>query len=295
MKGGAWFALYAAGAFALGGALAGPVHAALAAIGIAPMAFPEFTLRLVQLFALVGLWPLLHVLDLSGAGVWGLAPRPAGSAFLTGAITGFVAGAAMMAAVLAVLVLLGARSGATSLSGIEWPARLGRFFAVAALVALIEEVWFRGALHSAFQRIGGVSAAILAVAALYSAVHFIDPAMAIAAESRGVGGGFAVLGDAFHRFSRSEIAGPAAALLAAGVLLGIVRYRRGGVAECIGIHAGWVLVNKTGRVLTVPEPDSRWAWLASGLDGIVGWAAFVIFSLVALFGWYRLGPSRTPH
>ena len=293
MKAGAWIALYAAGAFAVGGALAGPLYAALSAVGVAPMTFSEFTLRLVQLAALVGLWPLLRVLDLGGVRAWGLASGPDGQSFLAGALKGLAAGALMMAALLAVLVVLGVRSSAEHAGTIDWPSRLALFLAVAGVVAFIEELWFRGALHSAFQRAGGAPAAIFAVAALYGAVHFIDAETATASNAIGMGSGFAVLGDAFHPFARSDIAGPAAGLVAAGLLLGVVRHRRGRVAECIGIHAGWVLVIKIGRAVTAPEPDSPWAWLAAGYDGIVGWAACVFFSLAALLCWYRLAPSRT--
>ena len=281
-------ALYAAGAFALGGAFAPALHALAAAAGIAPMAFPEFTLRLVQLFALLGLWPLLCVLGLRGAGAWGLASGHPRSSFLGGVLRGFGVGALMMAAVFAVLIAAGARSGAAAPGDLEWLVRLARFLGAAAVVAIIEEVWFRGALHSAFEHIGGVPAALCAAAALYGAVHFIEPGTAAAAvPSAGIGSGFAVLGDAFHRFARAESAGPAAALFVAGLLLGVVRHRTQRVAECIGIHAGWVLVNKAGRTLTMPEPDSPFAWLAAGYDGVIGWAACLLFSLAALWCWCR--------
>ena len=294
MKGGAGIALYVAAAFALGGALAGPLFLAGGALGAVPMAFPEFTLRLVQLAALLGLWPLLRGLDLRGARAWGFAAGPAGRSFLAGALGGFLAGALMMALLVALLVALGVRSAAGSTGSVEWPARLATFLLAALAVALVEETWFRGALHSAFRRVGGVGAALFAVAALYAAVHFIVPGPASEVATVGSGSGFAVLRGAFHRFSDAEIAGAAAALLAAGVLLGTVRHRTGRVAECIGIHAGWVWANKTGRTLTAADPDSRWAWLASGYDGVIGWAACALFSLAALLCWQHLRPERGP-
>ena len=293
MKGAAWIALYAAGAFVLGGALAGPLYAVLDAFRMTPADFSGFALRLVQLFALLGLWPLLRALDLRGSEAWGLRPGSDARNFLAGACRGFVAGVLMMAALLALLVAFGARSGGEHFGSIEWLPSLAGFLAAAVAVALIEELWFRGALHSAFQRIGGAPAAICAVAALYSSVHFIDASAPFAAVEVGIGSGFEVLGDAFGGFAGTGIAGPAAALFAAGVLLGVVRYRRGGVAECIGIHAGWVLVNKAGRTLTAPEPDSRWTWLAAGYDGVIGWAACALFTLVALLYWRRFASSRT--
>lgn len=292
MKGAGCFALYVAAAFALGGALAGPLFAALSAVGLAPMDFPEFTLRLVQLAALLGLWPLLHVLGLRGAQAFGLSSGTKGRSFLAGALGGFAAGVLLMALLFALLLALGVRSGSVHPGSVEWPARLAGLLMSAAAVALVEEVWFRGALHSAFRRIGGVGAALFAVAALYSAVHFIDPGPANGAGEGASGGGFAVLSGAFHRFADPDIAGAAAALVAAGVLLGVVRHRTGRVAECIGIHAGWVLLNKSGRTLTTTEPDSRWAWLASGYDGVLGWAACALFSLAALLCWHGLRPGR---
>ena len=293
MKGAAWIALYAVGAFVLGGALAGPLHALLHAMGIAPVDFPGFTLRLVQLFALLGLWPLLRILGLRGIGAWGLGQKFDSRTFISGVQKGFLAGALMMAALLAVLVAFGARSVGEHPAAVDWLPRLAGFLAAAVVVALVEEFWFRGALHSAFHRIGGAPAAICVVAALYAAVHFIEAGPTFAPSETGIRSGFEVIGDALGGLARSGSAGPASALFAAGVLLGIVRYRQRGVAECIGIHAGWVLINKTGRTLTSPAPDSGWFWLASGYDGVVGWGACALFSLVALLCWRLLAPART--
>ncbi len=290
MKGAASIALYAAAALVLGGALAGPLHGVLSALGIAPADFSGFTLRLVQISALVGLWPLLRVLDLRGREAWGLTPGSGGRTFLAGVLRGFIVGALMMTGLIALLLALGVRGGGGHLGLLEWLPRLASFLATAVVVALIEEVWFRGALHSAFQRIGGVAVALFAVAAIYSSVHFIGTSPTFALSEIGIWSGFAVLGDALHAFPGTGVAGPAVALFAAGVLLGVVRHRTGSVALCIGMHAGWVLVNKAARALTVPEPDSPWSWLAAGYDGVVGWAAAALFLLVAMWCWRCLAP-----
>ena len=227
-----------------------------------------------------------------GAAAWGLTPGSGGWSFIARMLEGLLAGGVMMAALFVLLVACGARSGGGHLESVEWLPLLAGFLAAAAAVALVEELWFRGALHSAFQRIGGVPAALFAVAVLYSSVHFIDsnlsfaaPEVAAEVASKCWAMPFVARRLRERGFRRGAGRGRSPARRRTSPS------RRGG-----GMHRHprrVVLVNKIGRTLTAPEPDSRWAWLAAGYDGVIAWAACALFSLIALLCWQRLAPART--
>jgi uncharacterized protein len=74
------------------------------------------------------------------------------------------------------------------------------------------------------------------------------------------------------------------------VLLGLVRERTGRVAECIGLHAGWVFVIGLTRRLTEAVPDAGHTWLAGRYDGVIGVLAGAVFLALA-WGW-RPRPRR---
>ena len=124
----------------------------------------------------------------------------------------------------------------------DLPRAVARAVLTAASVALIEETWFRGALHGAVERAAGRLAAVFGVAVLYALVHFVRPDNAVPASELGPLAGFDALAGSFDRLSRAGIEDSLFALLGAGVLLGVLRARTGRVAECIGMHAGWVLL-----------------------------------------------------
>jgi membrane protease YdiL (CAAX protease family) len=111
-------------------------------------------------------------------------------------------------------------------------------------VAVIEETFFRGAMHTAVARESGHRLAIVLTALLYSAVHFVG---------------------------RHRILDAFLALAAVGVLLGLVRARTGHVAGCIGLHAGWVWVISVLRESSRPDEASPWRFLLSEFDGVIGW------------------------
>ena len=72
------------------------------------------------------------------------------------------------------------------------------------------------------------------------------------------------------------------ALAAAGVLLGMVRCATGHIGECIGMHAGWVLVIKVVRKTTELDDQSYWSFLVASYDDVIGVLAFIWFLLLAI-------------
>jgi uncharacterized protein len=138
-------------------------------------------------------------------------------------------------------------------------------------VALIEETFLRGAMHSGIQRESGARLAVLLTALVYSATHFIGK-YRIPADQVGPGSGLELLAGSLSKFGDpTAIADAFLCLFAVGVLLGMVRTLTGNIAACIGLHAGWVWVITFVRETSLRDETSPLAFLLSTFDGMVGW------------------------
>ena len=182
-------------------------------------------------------------------------------------------GVASMAAVVGCMSLLGlldwsaaADMGAAALAKIV-VLRLASGLAV----ALIEETFLRGAMHSGIERESGSGAAVLLTAAVYAATHFFAsfriPAPEVSAWS-----GLQLLAGTLRTFAHPlGIADAFLCLLAVGIVLGTVRAATGNIAACIGLHAGWVWVMLVVHALAQPQRTAAYGFLLSRFDGFVGW------------------------
>ena len=276
------FACYVAGAIVLG-ALASPiVYLGLGAMGITDVAFEKLNVRCIQLMALFGLWPLLTVMGLRLRDGLGFRRKPrsrvAHAHFPAELFRGVCWGVVSLALVAVVLLVFGVRSlRPDRLNLAYWLVVMLKAALTASAVAIVEEIWFRGALHSAFQRGFGVLGAIVITAVLYAGVHFIRADVSIDLSQAGWLAGFEAAIGSIGRFSRASIAPDFAALFVAGVWLGILRHRSGRIALCIGVHAGWVFVIQILRRVTDFEPTSHWAFLTGNFDHVIGWLAALVF------------------
>ena len=291
MKASIAFALYVAAAFLVPAVLAWPLHAGLAAMGMT-FPFERLVFRLMELCALVGLWPLLAVLGRRGAAAWGFgAPR-----FWRSLLFGLAAGTAMMAAPVAVLVAAGVRVPDPAVTiGLDTVARWAPLMLAAALaVALVEEVWFRGALFTALRNAGSAAAAGV-TSLLYALVHFIRPDSQVPPGSERWRSGLEAVAGSFDRLGSIAIWDSFLALCIAGAFLAWRRIETGGVAECIGIHAGWVIVISVAKQATVLDPGAAGALLVGGYDGVIG--LLVAMWLVAvMLSWRTVAKRRArPH
>ena len=286
----AWlaFALYVAAAFVVPALVVYPLHMLLTAMGVA-FPFEKLTLRTMELCALVGLWPLLAALGQRGAAAWGFgAPR-----FWRPALFGAAAGAAMMAAPVAVLVAIEVRIPDPAV--IFDAGTMARWvltaLASAVIVAVVEELWFRGALFSALRGIGGVAVAAAVTSLTYALVHFVRPDRVIPPGSEGWGSGLEVIGGSFERLGSIGIWDSFLALCIAGGFLAWRRVASGGVAQCIGLHAGWVLVIGVTRKATDIDPGAPGLPLVGVYDGIIGVGTAAWFAAVAL-AWRAIEKRR---
>lgn len=280
----------------------------LALAAIALFAYPAWTLlhphfdfpfhrigeRIGMLALLLGFLLVARHLRLADRGSLGYGlPR---RAFLREMLIGLALGVTTMLAVVAVMTGLGLLDwtratdvGAAALVKLIL-ARAGSGLAV----AFIEETFLRGAMHTAIERESGTRVAIVLTAVLYAVTHFFA-SYHIAPEQVTPHSGLDLLAGTLHSFAHpAAIADAFLALLAVGVVLGLVRAVTGNIAACIGLHAGWVWVMLVAHELTRPRSGAPLSFLLSRFDGFVGWLvlAWTLVLAVPLWRFYR---ARSAH
>ncbi len=138
-------------------------------------------------------------------------------------------------------------------------------------VGFLEETLMRGAMLTAIRRESGTTLAVTLTSLVYAASHFVA-SVHVPADEVGPGSGVHMLAGALAAFAHpGSIADAFLCLTAVGVLLAIVRVHSGGIAGCIGLHAGWVWVMLVTHDLTRPVSGAALGWLLSQHDGFVGW------------------------
>jgi membrane protease YdiL (CAAX protease family) len=278
------FLIYVLATFVLTALTSYPVFLGLEALGLRDMAFDEMVMRLLKLYGLLGLWPLLSGFGINTRSGWGYGPSRTGTGFLRGLLLGTVIGIASMA--LVVLVLLGLDIRVVR-PGVELTAPLVTIVVLKSafaglLVGFIEETWFRGALHTSIAHVSNSAFAIVFISIVYGAMHFVRADISIPADEVGWLSGTAVLFTCLHGFRDPAFFDSLFALVAGGLLLGLIRHRTGRIAECIGIHAGWVMVVKILRQTTYPNLEASGSFMIGDYDGVVGILAGLWFSSLAI-------------
>ena len=217
-------------------------------------------------------------------------------AFVREMALGLALGVTSMAAIVAVMCALGLLDW-TAAAGVG-SAALARLVLASALsglaVAFIEETFLRGAMHSAIERESGARAAVVLTALLYAATHFFAR-VHIAPEQVTPYSGLALLAGTLHSFAHpADIADAFLALLAVGVVLGLVRAATGNIAACIGLHAGWVWVMLVAHQLTRALSGVSLGFLLSRFDGFVGWLVlgWTVLLSVPLWRFYVARTAR---
>ncbi len=282
------FVLLVALVLIAGAALAYPVHAFL---GLwLETDFEEVAKRTVLglgIFALVALFRTFGFRTLQDIGF-----TSKGSQFWKDSLTGFGVGVLIMGPVIAGLLL--SRNRVLDLQW-DWSfSGVALLLATAVIsgtaVALLEETIFRGALLSAILRTSSASLAVLSTSFLYALVHFLEPGAPVDPDALGWGSGLILLRDAFtFLYHPALIFDSFIALFAAGILLALVRVQTGGLAACIGIHAGWVFTIKFFKRVTNSNQDTSFAFLVGNYDHVIGYLATLV--LILAIGIY-LGISR---
>ena len=200
-------------------------------------------------------------------------PRPL---FVREMLTALVLGVVGMGAIVGIMTALGLldwTQASTATGGKLAKIVFNRLLSGIA-VGFIEETMLRGVMFAAIQRESGTKWAIFLTPVIYAAVHFLAkyyiPPEQVTSHS-----GFTLLAGMTNWFSRPlEMADAYMCLFAVGMVLAIIRARRGNIAACIGMHAGWVWVMLIARELTNPVRDQPLSFLLSQFDGFIGWLVF---------------------
>ena len=251
--------------------------------GIAHQPFHRYVNRCLLAGALLGLHPLLRSLGIrSGSSLGWVTPTREGRRLGSGLALGF----ASLALAAAVPLIAGVRATVVDVSAGELIRHLLNASVSAALVAILEELLFRGAVFGSLRRLHGFTAASLLSSGLYSLVHFFDrPAPP---DVVGAWTGWSTLGAMLHGFTELDRLIPGFLSLAvAGWLLAWCREQTGSLTVSIGLHAGWIFWLKSFGFITrdTHSPGTSGFWGTAKLYD--GWPAFVILFAVALMLWGR--------
>ena len=262
--------LYLAATVLIGALLAPPLywgaHAAAAHLESARLTaflaktnFPRFFDRSIMIAALALLWPLLLALRIQNFGYdLGLVRDRRGWRNMA---------AGLLAALAPLLILCGIliAAGVCRLRVHMPHEKLAWLPVTAFAVAVVEEILFRGALQGVVRKTAVDGFALVSVAVLYAAVHFLKPGMEPAEIHWWTG--LALLPDTLSQFRQPALlAGGFTTLLAVGLVLGYARDRTRSLWMPVGLHAGWVL-GKMG-LMDATRQSVAWPWV--GPDVLIG-------------------------
>jgi membrane protease YdiL (CAAX protease family) len=233
-------------AIVVGGALLAPIlfwsAQALAAHGVFPFLarydFDTFFHRAVLVAAVLLFWPLLRVSNVRGLADLGLAPNPHWARDVGGGVLLSVIPLLFCGALLIALHVYSFRHH------FIWP-RLAKVLLASISVPFIEETFFRGIVLGILLRTGRKMLSVVAVSALFAAVHFLkgserEPAIVTWTS------GFESIRDAFAGFGDPMIVLAAfATLFLIGCILADARVLTRSLWLPIGLHAGWIFASGT--------------------------------------------------
>jgi membrane protease YdiL (CAAX protease family) len=180
-------------------------------------------------------------------------------------------------------------------TGHTLPAILGRV-ANAALtagtVAIMEELFFRGAIFGALRKSFDWHFALFLSSAIYAMVHFLERSRPV--ENLTWISGLVSLGQMLRGFfDLSRLVPAFFSLFLVGWILGLAYQRTGSLYVSIGLHAGWIFWLKSYAFLTRKEPGANeWLWGSGKL--IDGWIALLLLAMVFAGIQRWLAVNRTP-
>lgn len=145
-------------------------------------------------------------------------------------------------------------------------ALTGAVFA-AALIAIVEEALFRGALLGIFLRAFRPGLAITLLSLLFAGVHFLQPPSGAEVSTPGTtAAGFEMLQLILQRLTQPvDLLYHFASLFVVGLILAYARCGTASLWLPIGLHAGWIICLKVFGKLASRDPD-----LLPKYDAIIG-------------------------
>jgi len=250
---------------------------------IAAAPFPRFVNRALLGIALIGLWPLVKNLEFHSLADVGIV-RPRGQWKRLGA--GFVLGLVSLAVVAVIAFACHARQMNDRFTGGEIVHKLLSAAATAVLIAIIEEILFRGAIFGALRKVFHWTFALVLSSMIYAILHYLESAKTT--DTVTWLSGLQLLPLMLRNLADWHAIIPGFLnLTLAGALLGWAYQRTGNLYFSIGLHMGWIFWVKAYAVLTALTPGADKWWWGSGRMAIVnGWVALpVLLAALIVFGW----------
>lgn len=234
----------------------------LAALAAKP--FHRFLDRSLLGMAVLGLWPLLRTAGMaSGKEIGIFKKKHAFTDLFRGFAVGWVslAGAALLSCLFGVRVLTFSHDLGHGLLAATMTA---------IIVAVLEEVLFRGALFGILRKAMPWPAALVISSAIYSLAHFIAKADWGAPVQWS--SGLALL--RAMMMLHPPFVPAFFTLFVAGLILGLAYQLSGALFFSIGLHAGWIFWLKALRLVSTGIGPRQAFW---GSDNLVdGWLSFMI-------------------
>ena len=239
--------------------------------------FHRFVNRCLILLAILGLPSLFHELGLKNASVLGLKFN---SRHCLESLHGFLWAFVSLAILATLFAGFEARTLDLKPESARWLQHFKNAALSAAIVGILEEILFRGALFGVLRQHQSFLRAALYSSILYALLHFLDrPEHTGRVHSTS---GFVVLAQMLRGFTDFSTMIPAFLnLTLIGVLLALVFERTGSLLFSIGLHAGFVFFLKTLNFVTIPAANgSTWFWGSNKI--IDGWAATLVLLVTFL-------------
>ncbi|QYY34889.1 CPBP family intramembrane glutamic endopeptidase [Ruficoccus sp. ZRK36] len=157
------------------------------------------------------------------------------------------------------------------------------------VVALLEEMLFRGLIFRLFYTALRPGPAVALAALFFAYVHFKHVSWP---EGQGVHwwSGFEVCWQVAVGFILEPDWWKFANLFAAGAFLNLLFLRSGTLWPCVGVHAGWVCFRAVyTKFIEIPVGEAKWLWGSQTmLDGLLP-----LLPLAALCAWAILAPRKS--
>jgi len=236
--------------------------------------FHRYVNRSLLVLALIGIWPLMRGL---GAKSWhdvGLVKTGGEWQRLS---AGFALGFSSLACAAAIVLAAHGRQWNANLTIARIAGSIVGAAVTAVVVAVLEELLFRGAIFGALRKIWNWRAALLLSSMIYALVHFMqsaDLAGPITWHS-----GLEILPRMLRGFSDWPVVIPGFFnLTLAGILLGLAYRKTGNLYFSIGLHAGWIFWRAAYVALTIPvAATNQRLWGTEKLTD--GWLAFLVLAI----------------
>lgn len=226
--------------------------------------------KITLVLLLLSVFPLKKYLQLSWKEL-GFAPCPQ---FIGQVGEGFALSLATLLPVLLILYLLHVHVWDDSRVW-TWQIFIGKALLallLAMLIAVGEELLFRGLLLSGLRRQMPLFAAMFASSLYYAALHFLKSSTPVAYADISPFSGLPLLAEAFANWLNPAIVSAFIALFAVGLFLAVLRSFTGqGLGWSIGCHAGWVWQIKLSRDLCNVNLQADSVYLVNTYyDGVIG-------------------------